>query len=306
MAKERPSNLMNLSEMLPLAEKGGFAIGSFSARYTAMILPILQAAQELQSPLIVQISQNEFNWFGNSPKSFADEFYHCLEAEGITVPVGLHLDHTKELEVIKAAIAAGFTSVMIDASELPLDENIAKSRRVASIAHTLGLAVEAELGRITTTDKLETEDDIEMYTQPEEAGIFVERTQVDALAVSVGTAHGVYTVKQPKIDYERLLAIRARTPVHLVLHGGSGVPPEMMRKAYTLPGGGVSKINIATDLEMAALAALGSKRMTDAEMSALPPERLELARASVKAIVMDKMEKFLDSAGKALPAMHHG
>jgi ketose-bisphosphate aldolase len=301
MPKERPTNLMNLSEMLPLAEKGGFAIGAFSARYTAMILPILQAAQLQNSPLIVQIAQSEFNWFGNDPGSFAYEFYRCLESEGITVPVGLHLDHTKDINVIKSAIASGFTSVMIDASDKSLDENIALTRRVAAIAHTLGLAVEGELGRIATTDQIETEDNVEMYTRPDEAETFVNRTQVDALAVSVGTVHGVYSVKQPMIDYERLVAIRARTAVHLVLHGGSGVPAEMIRKAYTLPGGGVSKINIATDLELAALAALGSKRMSDLEMSSLPPDRLALARAAVKGVVMDKMANFLDSAGRAQP-----
>jgi ketose-bisphosphate aldolase len=301
MPKERPTNLMNLSEMLPLAEKGGFAIGAFSARYTAMILPILQAAQMQNSPVIVQIAQSEFNWFGNDPGSFAYEFYRCLESEGITVPVGLHLDHTKEINVIKSAIASGFTSVMIDASDKSLDENIALTRRVAAIAHTLGLAVEGELGRISTTDQLETEDNVEIYTQPGEAETFVNRTQVDALAVSVGTAHGVYTIKQPVIDFERLVAIRARTAVHLVLHGGSGVPAEMMRKAYTLPGGGVSKVNIATDLEMAALAALGSKRMSDLEMSSLPPDQLALARAAVKGVVIDKMVNFLDSAGRTQP-----
>jgi fructose-bisphosphate aldolase class II len=158
-------------------------------------------------------------------------------------------------------IEAGFTSVMIDASEQPLLENIARSREVVTYAHARGVSVEAELGRIGTTDRIETDDDVELYTDPDEAATFVAATGVDALAVSVGSAHGVYLVRQPKIDFERLHAIRARTSAHLMLHGGSGVPAEMIEQAIKLPGGGVSKVNIATDLEQAALAALG--RLTD-------------------------------------------
>jgi len=300
MPNARPENLMNLSEILPLAESGSFAIGAFSPRYTALIWPVLEAAQELKSPVIVQISQSEFDWFNSNPGSFADEFYRCVSAGDITVPVCLHLDHTRDLAVIKTAIAEGYSSVMIDASDKSLDENIYLTRRVAAIAHTLGLAVEGELGRIAAADQLEGADGVEVFTAPEEAEIFVNRTQVDALAVSVGTAHGAYTARQPNIDFGRLLAIRARTAAHLVLHGGSGVPAEMMRQAYTLPGGGVSKINIGTDLEQAAQAALGdSRRVSDLEISSLPPDRLALARAAVKTVVVDKMTNFLDSAGKA-------
>src|SRR3712207_3339906 len=132
---------------------------------------------------------------------------------------------------------------MIDASELPLAENIARSREVAEYAHARGVSVEAELGRIGTTDYIETDDDVELYTDPDEAAEFVAATGVDALAVSVGTAHGAYLVRQPKVDIERLAAIRARTAAHLVLHGGSGVPPEMVAQAIGLAGGGVSKVN---------------------------------------------------------------
>ena len=153
-----------------------------------------------------------------TPKEFADEFYGQIEAQTITVPVVLHLDHTKDLEVIRAAIEAGFTSVMIDASEKPLEENIAISREVVEYAHPLGVSVEAELGRITTTDYVESDDDEELYTVPSEAGYFVTQTGIDALAVSVGTAHGVYMVRAPKVDLERLKAIRALCPdVHIVL-----------------------------------------------------------------------------------------
>ena len=294
------SPLRTLAQVLSVAERGGYAVGSFSLRTTPMIQPILCAGEAARSPLIVQISQKELTRYQLTPARVAEEFFTQLERQQITVPVALHLDHTKEFAVIQDAIAAGFTSVMIDASEKPLEENIATSRQVVEYAHSKGVSVEAELGRIGTTDFVETESDEELYTKPEEAERFVRETGVDALAVSVGTAHGVYTVRQPKIDLPRLRAIRALTPVHLVLHGGSGVPAEMMQKAIQLEGGGVSKVNIATDLELAALGALGRDRyLTDSEMNALSPEEIAQARAAVQQTVADKMTNFLRSSGKA-------
>ena len=205
--RTRPDNLVTLTELLPQAERGGYAVGSFAPRYTPMIRPILRAGQRLQSPVIVQISNNEFRWYESSPVEFADEFYRALHDEQITVPVVLHLDHTKVMDVIANAIAAGFTSVMMDASEKPLDENIALSKEASDYAHAHGASCEAELGMIGTTDMIETDRDEELFTDPVEAERFVRETRVDALAVSVGTAHGVYKVRQPRIDYDRLRAI---------------------------------------------------------------------------------------------------
>lgn len=293
-------NLLTLKQALAEAERIGCAIGSFSPRYTPMIAPVLYAGQGQRSPLIVQISQRELERYGITPAEFAEEFFAQLRQQRIIVPVVLHLDHTKTTAIIQEAIEAGFTSVMIDASEKPFDENVAISREVAGYAHARGVSVEAELGQIGTTDFVETEHDQELFTDPEQAKRFVDETGVDALAVSVGTAHGVYNVRRPRIDYDRLMAIRARTPVHLVLHGGSGVPAEMMAKAIQLPGGGVSKVNIATDLELALLEALGrSERMTDAECRALPPDQLAVGRNAVAATVQDKIQHFLGSAGRA-------
>ncbi|WP_309118824.1 class II fructose-bisphosphate aldolase [Paenibacillus sp.] len=298
--RERPSNVYTLKQALEVAEKHGYAIGSFSPRYTAMITPVLRAAQKMNSPAIVQISSKELERYGITPKQFADEFYARVASEGITVPLVLHLDHTKVMSIIEQAVEAGFTSVMIDASESPLQENIERSKEAADYAHARGVSVEAELGMIGTTDFVETDKDEELYTDPKEAQVFVQGTGVDALAVSCGTAHGVYMVKQPKIDYERLQAIRKLTPVHLVLHGGSGVPAEMMAAAISLPGGGVSKVNIATDLELSLLGALGrTERMTNDECAALDAESLERGRAAVEATVADKIANFLGSAGKA-------
>jgi ketose-bisphosphate aldolase len=293
-------SLRTLNEVLSAAERDGYAVGSFSPRTTAMIQPVLCAGQAAHSPLIVQISQRELNRYQIAPSRFAEEFFTQLEREHITVPVVLHLDHTKEISVIQDAIAAGFTSIMIDASEKPLEENIATSREVVKYAHAHGVSAEAELGRIGTTDFVETESDEELYTRPEEAERFVRETEVDALAVSVGTAHGVYTVRQPKIDLSRLRLIRALTRVHLVLHGGSGVPAEMMQAAIHLEGGGVSKVNIATDLELTALGALGRDRhLTDAEMNALSAQEISRARAAVQQTVIDKISNFLRSRDKA-------
>jgi fructose-bisphosphate aldolase class II len=265
-----------------------------------MIRPVLRAGQRTRSPMIVQISQREMARYGVTAQEFADAFFAGLAAEHVDIPVVLHLDHTFELPVIAAAIDAGFTSVMMDQSTKPLGENIAISGDAARYAHGRGVSIEAELGRIGTTDRIETEHDDEYFTDPDEAGEFVAATGVDALAVSVGTAHGPYTTRQPRIDYPRLQAIRARTNVHLVLHGGSGVPPAMIQDAVRMPGGGVSKVNIATDLEEAMLRALGrTERMSNAECDALAPEDARRAEEAVERTVVDKLEGFLGSGGRA-------
>lgn len=294
------TQLLTLKHMLQIAESGGFAVGAFAPRCAPLIRPILEAGEALRSPVIVQISQNEFNWYEVGPAEIADELRAQMRALGTTVPVTLHLDHTRDFSVIETAIEAGFTSVMIDMSARPLEENIRITRDVTIYAHNRGVSVEAELGRIGTTDFIETDDDEELYTDPDEAGYFVEQTKVDALAVSVGTAHGVYKVRQPRIDFDRLRAIRERTSVHIVLHGGSGVPATMIHEAIRLPGGGISKVNIATDLEVAALGALGrEQRLSNAAFSALPREDLERARIAVHNTVMTKISDFVLSAQRA-------
>jgi ketose-bisphosphate aldolase len=298
---QKVQNVYPLKTLLAQAEAGGYAVGSFSPRCTPMIAPVLRAGEQVRSPALVQISQRELEWAGISPAEFGEAFYNQVRSLSITVPVGLHLDHTWDMDIIQQAISGGFTSVMIDASSKELDENITLTREVVEYAHARGVSVEAELGRIFSADTAETDSDEELYTNPREAGRFVRETGVDALAVSVGTAHGVYMVRQPKVDLERLKAIRAQTPVHLVLHGGSGVPGEMMQAAIHLPNGGVSKINIATDLELALLPAIGlEKRISDAELLHLPPDLLARGAEAVQAVVVDKMENFVGSNGHAL------
>jgi ketose-bisphosphate aldolase len=299
--KKQFTNVVPLTVLLSAAEQGNYAVGSFSPRNTLMIAPTLRAGEAARSPLIVQISQRELEWAELTPAVFAQAFYQQVDQIKPTVPVGLHLDHSWDESIIHEAVVSGFTSVMIDASSKELDENIAITREIVEFAHARGASVEAELGRIFSADTMETESDEELFTDPVDAERFVRETGVDALAVSVGTAHGVYMVRQPKIDLDRLRAIRARTPVHLVLHGGSGVPSQLMQKAIHLPGGGVSKVNIATDLEQALLAELGlDKRITDAELKRFSPPDLARGADAVQQVVIDKMTNFLGSTGKAL------
>lgn len=292
---------MKLTEILRNTIPEGYAVGSFSPRYQKLIHPILQAAQECESPAIIQISSKELMRYGIVPGDFAREYFVQKEELGITVPVVLHLDHTYDFALIREAIAAGFESVMIDASARPFEENVEITRAVVEYAHARGVDVEAELGKIGANDQIETDvDDHELYTVPEEAVEFVQRTGVDALAVSVGTAHGVYTVKQPAVQYERIQEIKKQVPAYLVLHGGSGVPAEMVIRSYQMQGGGISKVNIATDIELAFLAAVGAEtRGTDAWCSNLDREILQKGRESVKKLVTEKIIHYLHSSHKA-------
>ncbi|MBS6203018.1 MAG: class II fructose-bisphosphate aldolase [Firmicutes bacterium] len=290
----------NLTTMLENAAKGRYAVGSFSARYTKLIRPIVQAAMNTNSPAIVQLSEKEVVRHKVGVKEFADEFYRVVKELNPQVPLALHLDHTKTLDVIREAMDAGFTSVMIDASEKEYEENAAVTKEVVAMAHPRRITVEAELGKIGTTDFVETDTDEELYTDPEEAARFCEETGVDCLAVSVGTAHGVYTVRQPKVDYERLETINQLTKTPLVLHGGSGVPSEMVTKAAQIQGGGVCKVNIATDLELAMLAVVGREgHLTEAELNSYSEEMIEKSQEAVRLLVEDKIKNYLGSENKA-------
>lgn len=286
--------LMDMKEMLAIAAKNGYAVGSFSPRNTFLIEYALRAAEACKSPIIVQISANEFGWFQVNAAEFGKRF-HELQTR-FNVPAVLHLDHTKELSVIKEAIDGGFNSVMIDASAKDFEENIAITKEVVDYAHGKNVRVEAELGRIGATDKIETDNDDALYTDPDEALEFVRRTKVDTLAVSIGTAHGVYPVKNPKIDFERLARIRSLLDIPLVLHGGSGLPAETVNRAVRE---GVSKVNIATDLEQAFLPALGrTERLLNGEIMKLDPALLAKAGEAVQRVVEEKIRGFVCSEGR--------
>lgn len=299
MIRARSHPLLTLGELLPVAQKHGFAVGSFSPRYPLMIAPVLRGAEALASPLIVQVSQKDLRRCGVEAAGFAEAFFRACEREALTVPVTLHLDHTEERALIEAAVAAGFSSVMIDASDRPLPENIALTRAVADYAHAHGRSVEGELGTIGAFGFSETEaSDAVAMTNPEEVAAFVAGSGVDALAVSVGTVHGVREGSAVTLDVARLAAIRERTPAPLVLHGGSGLGPDVLAQAIRIPGGGVSKVNLATDLELAMLRALGSEtRLTDAQLNAYPERALGRAQEAVEATVREKIERYLLSGG---------
>ena len=289
---------VTLTDLLPAAQRDGYAVPAFSPRYLACVRPVIEAAVELQSPFIVEISQRELGWFDLTCAAFRARVEQVVTEVGVDIPYALHLDHSWEPPVIRGAMDAGFTSVMIDASADPLESNIARSREIVDEAHARGISVEAELGRLTTTDRMAAESGPDFYTDPDEAGRFVAETGCDALAISVGSAHGAYPPEGPTIDFDRLAAIRAAvgsTP--LVLHGGSGLPAGVVGRAVRMPGGGIAKMNIATDFEQALLAVIGGSRRTSAELDAVGPEALAPALDAVRAVATDKI-RLLASAGR--------
>ncbi len=301
MVRAHTYSLLTLTDLLPVAQRRGFAVGSFSPRYPLMIPPVLRAAEALASPLIVQISHKDMKRCGVEVAPFAEAFFRACEAEALTVPVTLHLDHTEETPIIEAAISAGFSSVMIDASDRPFAENIATTRAVVDYAHARGVSVEGELGTIGAFGFSETDasDDVTM-TNPEDVAAFVSGSGIDALAVSVGTVHGVREGTTVTLDVARLERIRERTTLPLVLHGGSGIEAEVLTGAIRIPGGGVSKVNLATDLELAMMRALSSEtRLTDAQLIAYPRAALERAQAAVESVVWEKIGRYLLSGGGA-------
>ncbi len=286
--------IVSMLELLKKAREEGYAAGSFSPRNTYLIEAVLKAAKAQHSPVIVQISANEFNWFKVTAAEFAKRFYELADQYDVTGL--LHLDHTKDIAIIKDAIQAGFTSVMIDASHLEFDENVRITKEVVDYAHGKNVCVEAELGRIGATDKIETDSDETFYTDPDEAKAFVKKTNVDTLAVSIGSAHGVYPVKNPRIDFERLKAIRTIVDIPLVLHGGSGLPYETIHKAIEL---GISKVNIATDLEQVFLPAIGqSARLSNSEIWQLGTGALQKGGDAVQKLVEEKMRDFVRSSNR--------
>lgn len=285
-----PPGARTLRDLLPAARRHGYAVPAFSVRYLACVRPVVQAAQDLGSPLLVEISQRELAAYGLTPADLRAE----VERQRPDVPYGLHLDHSHDDQVLQAALDAGFTSVMIDASHLPFAENVRRSAEVVQRARATGASVEAELGRLTSTDRMETDCDEELFTDPSEAEEFVRRTGCDALAVSVGTAHGVYPVKDPRIDFDRLEAIRRRIPdTPLVLHGGSGLPPQTLQRALRH---GIAKVNVATDLEIALLEAMGRERMTSRELDGLDAASRGRGLQAVQRVAAEKIRAVLSAS----------
>lgn len=282
--------LVTGNEILLHAQKNGYAVGAFNINNMEIVQAIVDAANEVQAPVILQASQGGIKYAGIEYISDLGKTASRLAK----VPVTLHLDHGTDFGEIMQCIRNGFSSVMIDASKYPLEENIAYTKKIVEIAHAVGVSVEAELGKIGgTEDHITVSDKDATFTDPEEARIFVEATGVDSLAIAVGTAHGVYK-GEPKIDFDRIKAIREVVSIPLVLHGSSGVPYDALRKAVSL---GICKINIDTDVR-ATFAKAVKDFFVDHPDEIDPRKILGPARKAMTEIVKEKIEVF-GSLGKA-------
>ena len=229
--------LVNMKDLLRDAQKGGYAVGSFSVANLEMILGIIKAAEETRSPIILQIAEVRLN---HSPLDIIGPAM-IAAAKNATVPVAVHLDHGTTLDCIGHALRLGFTSVMFDGSHLSLEENIDMTKQVISMARPYGAAVEAEIGCVGGSE--DGSVDIAMRcTSPDQARIFTERTGVDALAIAIGNAHGFYK-DAPCLRFDILENVSSITDVPLVLHGGTGIEPEDFIRCHQ---SGIKKINIAT------------------------------------------------------------
>lgn len=282
--------LVPMKQLLDAAEAGKYAVGAFNCNNMEIVQAIIAAAEAEHSPVIIQASQGAIKYAG------IDYIVGLtrLAADLSSVPVALHLDHGTSFEQCMQCISKGFTSVMVDGSKYPLEENIALTNKVLEVARACGVSVEGELGKITgTEDDIYVSEKESMYTDPEEARIFVERTGVDALAVAIGTAHGQYK-GEPKLDLERLSLIDGIIDVPIVLHGSSGVPDETIRAAIAR---GVRKVNIDTNIREAFMAA--AKQVVAENPGEIDPRKmLKPAREAATEIIRAKIRVF-GSAGKA-------
>ncbi len=230
-----------MHELLQPAYEGGYAVPSFCAWNAEVAETILQVAADLQAPVILMSGPGEF--LLNSPDTLAKV---CgAIASKYSVPVALHLDHGDSLQTVQQCLEAGYSSVMLDYSTRSYEENAAGMKQVVAMANSRGVTVEGEIGAVGKVDDSTVEgSEHSTLTDPEQAARFAQETGIDALAVSIGNAHGIYT-KLPVFDFERLATIRKAVGIPLVLHGGSGTQPEYIKQAVAL---GMAKINIASEL----------------------------------------------------------
>lgn len=309
--------LVTSTEMFKKAYEGGYAIGAFNVNNMETIQGIVSAAKEENAPLILQVS--------SGARKYANPVYlrHLIEAavEDTGLPIAMHLDHGDSFELCKDCIENGFTSVMIDASAHPFEENIKITKRVVEYAHDKGVVVEAELGKLAgIEDDVKVADADAAYTDPNQVEEFVQRTGVDSLAIAIGTSHGAYKFKpgqKPQLRFDILKEIERRLPgFPIVLHGASsvmqeyvqmvnqyggqmpgaiGIPEDMLREAAKMA---VCKINIDSDIRLAMTASI-RKHLTEHPDHFDPRQYLTDARAVVKEVVAHKMVHVLGCAGKA-------
>ena len=309
--------LVTTTEMFKKAYEGGYAIGAFNVNNMEIVQRITEAARELNSPVILQVSKGA--------RAYANHNYlvKLVEAALIEndIPIALHLDHGPDFETCKACVDGGFSSVMIDASHYDFEKNIEITKKVVEYAHDKGVVVEAELGKLAgVEDDVKVAADDAMYTQPDEVEEFVTRTGVDSLAIAIGTSHGAFKFKpgqKPQLRFDILDEITKRIPgFPIVLHGASsvsqeyvkiiqenggnlkdaiGIPEDMLRQAAK---SAVCKINIDSDLRLAMTA--GVRQVLNQHPEVFDPrEYLKVGRANVKDLVRHKIINVLGSDGKA-------
>ncbi|MEW5693103.1 MAG: class II fructose-1,6-bisphosphate aldolase [Candidatus Hydrogenedentota bacterium] len=305
--------LVSSKELFKKAYKEGYAIGAFNVNNMEILQGIMDGCSEEKAPVILQFSA------GARKYARHEYLWHLVAAalETANIPVVLHLDHGEDFEVAKSCVDGGFTSVMIDGSKHPLEENIRLTKKVVDYAHSKGVVVEAELGRLAgVEDAISVKEKDAIFTNPDEAKRFVEETGCDSLAVAIGTSHGAYKFKgEPKLDFERLQKIQDKLPgFPLVLHGASsvldylveqcnkyggklpgtrGVPEEMISQAAKMA---VCKVNIDTDLRIAMTASI-RKVFAESPSEFDPRKYLGPARDAIKEVVKHKLH-ILGCAGK--------
>ena len=237
--------LMNMKDLLEVAQKHHFAVPAFNIGSDQLLKAVMKKVKELKSPVILEMSPDEFNFVGDAQIQAM-----IYEAAQTDVPVCIHLDHGDTYETVVRAIRAGMTSVMIDASTLPYEENVAVTKKVVETAHIANISVESELGTIGTTgNSIEGGTQGVIYTVPEEAKQFIEDTGIDTFAVAIGTAHGIYPKDmKPELRIDILKDITNQVDVPLVLHGGSSNKDEEIAAAVQ---NGICKINISSDIKVA-------------------------------------------------------
>lgn len=237
--------LMNMKDLLTVAQKNHFAVPAFNIGSDQLLKAVMKTVKELKSPVILEMSPDEFNFVG-----YAQIQAMLYEAAHTDVPVCIHLDHGDSYETVVRAIQAGMTSVMIDASKLPYEENVSITKKVVETAHIANVSVESELGTIGTTgNSIEGGTEGVIYTVPEEAKQFIEDTGIDTFACAIGTAHGIYPKDmKPKLRIDILKDITDQVSVPLVLHGGSSNKDEEIAEAVK---NGICKINISSDIKVA-------------------------------------------------------
>ncbi|MBZ9686890.1 tagatose bisphosphate family class II aldolase [Clostridium estertheticum] len=282
--------IISTKGMLVKAQREHYAVPAFNIHNLETIQVVLEAASELKSPVILAGTPSTISYAGG-------EYLVAIvnaAAQMYDIPIALHLDHFENLDEIKHYIDMGFTSAMIDASKDDFEENVAKVREIVEYAHLNGVTVEAELGRLCgEEDDLIVNCKDNLYTDPEAAMEFAERTGIDSLAVAIGTAHGLYH-GDPKLDFDRLVEIRKRVKVPLVLHGASDVPGDKVIKTIGL---GICKVNIATDLKIPFSNAVKKYFIENPDASD-PRKYMTPGKKAMKQIIIEKI-KMCGSENKA-------